>query len=134
MDDDDRIIRQRLERRSMHAIAKAQRTTVAAINEVIDGWAASAIDEKIRKNTLALELARLDELQEAFYARSVDGDVQCGALAKMIEQMRGRSTPQTAELQIVDETRPQETSTDRIERVLNALIEDQKKKNDPTTH
>jgi hypothetical protein len=36
------------------------------------------------------------------------------------------STPQTAVLQIVDEVRPRETSTDRIERVLNALIEDQK--------
>jgi Tfp pilus assembly PilM family ATPase len=66
MDDDDRIIRQHLEGRSMRAIAKAQRTTVAEINEVIDRWAASAIDEKIRKNTLALELARFDELQEVF--------------------------------------------------------------------
>jgi hypothetical protein len=47
--------------------------------------------------------------------------------------MLGLSTPQTAVLQIVDEARSQETSTDRIERVLNALIEDQKK-NDPTTH
>jgi hypothetical protein len=41
-------------------------------------------------------------------------------------------TPQTAVLQIVDEARPKETSTDRVERVLNALIEDRKK--DPTTH
>jgi hypothetical protein len=92
----------------MRAIAKAPRTTVAEINEVIDRWAASAIEEKIRKNTLAPELAR----------RCV---------------MLGLSTPQTAVLQIVDEARSQETSTDRIERVLNALIEDQKK-NDPTTH
>jgi hypothetical protein len=30
-------------------------------------------------------------------------------------------------------TRPKEPSTDRIERVLNPLIEDQKK-SDPTTH
>jgi hypothetical protein len=42
-------------------------------------------------------------------------------------------TPQAAVLQIVDEARPKETSTDRIERVLNELLEDQEK-NDPTTH
>jgi hypothetical protein len=36
-------------------------------------------------------------------------------------------------LQIVDQATPRETSTDRIERVLNELIEEQKK-NDPTTH
>jgi hypothetical protein len=52
-------------------IAKAQRTTVAEINEVIDCWAASVIDEEIRKNALALELARLDEPQEVFCARAV---------------------------------------------------------------
>jgi hypothetical protein len=35
-------------------------------------------------------------------------------------------------LQIADEATSKETSTDRIERVLNTLIEDRKK--DPTTH
>jgi hypothetical protein len=55
------------------AIAKARRTTVADI--VIDRWAASAIDDKMRRDTLALELARLDELQETFYARALEGDV-----------------------------------------------------------
>jgi hypothetical protein len=42
---------------------------------VIDRCAASAIDDKMRRDTLALELARLDELQETFYARALDGDV-----------------------------------------------------------
>jgi hypothetical protein len=71
----------------MRAIAKAQRPIVAEINEVIDCWAASAIDEEIRENTLALVLARLDERQEVFYARTVDGAVQYGVLAtKIIER------------------------------------------------
>jgi hypothetical protein len=41
--------------------------------------------------------------------------------------------PQSAVLQIVQDTAPKETSTDKIERALNALLEDQKK-NEPTTH
>ena len=35
-------------------------------------------------------------------------------------------TPQQAVLQIVAEATPKETSTDKIERVLNALVKDQK--------
>jgi hypothetical protein len=37
---------------------------------------------KIRKNALALELARRDELRETFYARALENDVQCGALVR----------------------------------------------------
>jgi hypothetical protein len=38
----------------------------------------------------------------------------------------GLHTPQTATLQIVGEVRPKETSTDRIEAALNALLTDQR--------
>jgi hypothetical protein len=41
--------------------------------------------------------------------------------------------PQTAVLKIVDEATPKETSTDRIERVLNELCA-QKKDDDSTIH
>jgi hypothetical protein len=75
---------------------------------------------------LALELARLDER-----------DVQCGALVtKIIETrgvMLGLHTPQTAVLQIVDQAKPAETGTDRIERVLAELTAESKK-TDPSTH
>jgi hypothetical protein len=56
-------------------------------------------------------------------------------VAKLIERrcvMLSLHAPQTATLQIIEANAPKETSTDRIERALNALIEDQKK--DPTTH
>jgi hypothetical protein len=64
MSADDDIIRQRISGRSVREIAKARRCSVAQINEAIDRWTATSIDDKIRKNTLALELARLDDLQE----------------------------------------------------------------------
>lgn len=51
----------------MRAIAKRHGCSTAAINEVIDRWAESTIDDKLRKHSLALELARLDELQQVFY-------------------------------------------------------------------
>ena len=79
MKDDDRIIRPRIAGRSVSEIAKARRTNVVAINEAIHRWADSTITDKTRKHTLALELARLDELQEVFYQRAMEGDVQCGA-------------------------------------------------------
>jgi hypothetical protein len=80
MNDGDRIVRRRIAGRSGRAIAKARRTTVSEINEAIDRCAASVINDKARKHSLALELARLDELQETFHARALDGDVQCAAL------------------------------------------------------
>jgi hypothetical protein len=46
--------------------------------------------------------------------------------------MLGLHTPQSAVLQIVDETKPKETSIDKIERVLAEFAA--QKKDDPTTH
>jgi hypothetical protein len=62
----------------------------------------------------------LDEVEETFYARTLGGDVSCGALVtKILERrcvMLGLHTSQTAVLQIVEEAGPKETSTYRIER------------------
>jgi len=52
--------------RSVRAIAKARGCSVEQINEAIDRWAVSAIDDRTRRHTLTLERARLDELQETF--------------------------------------------------------------------
>ena len=75
---------------------------MAKVNEALDRFTETTIDDKIRRHTLALELARLDELQETFYARALEGDVACGALiTKILERpctMLGLYTPQTATL------------------------------------
>jgi hypothetical protein len=82
------------------------------VNRIIDLWADQATTDQGEK----VELARLDELQETFYARALEGDVQYGALVtKIIERrsvMLGLDTPQTAVLQIVNEA-AQETSPTR---------------------
>jgi hypothetical protein len=71
------------------AVAQAlATTTVTEVNKALDRFTETTIDDKIRKHTLALELARLDELQGTFYARALEGDVQCGALITKIRERR----------------------------------------------
>ena len=122
---DDEVIRQRISGRSARAIAKAQATTVAEVNKALDRFTETTIDDKVRRHTLALELARLDELQETFYARALEGDVQCGALiTKIIDRrctMLGLYTPQTATLQVIEAEAPRETSTERLRAAIERI-------------
>jgi transposase-like protein len=74
---DDEIVQQRVSGRSARAIARAHGITPAEVSKVLDRFTETTIDDKTRKHTLALELARLDELQETFYARALEGDVAC---------------------------------------------------------
>ena len=132
-------MRQRISGRSARAIAKAQATTVAEVNKALDRFT-ETIDDKVRRHTLALELARLDELQETFYARALEGDVQCGALiTKIIERrctMLGLYTPQTATLQVIEAETPRETSTDKISALIGRIRSKTKDDPDdpPSTH
>ena len=122
---DDTIIQQRVSGRSARAIARAQGCTLAEVSKVLDHFTETTIDDKTRKHTLALELARLDELQETFYARALEGDVACGALiTKIIERrcvMLGLYTPQTATLQIIEAEAPRETSTERLRAAIERI-------------
>jgi len=138
---DDEAIRQRISGRSARAIAKAQATTVAEVNKALDRFTETTIDDKVRRHTLALELARLDELQETFYARALEGDVQCGALiTKIIERrctMLGLYTPQTATLQVIEAETPRETSTDKISALIERIrgkTRDDDPDDPPSTH
>ena len=122
---DDTIIQQRVSGRSARAIARAQGCTLAEVSKVLDRYTETTIDDKTRKHTLALELARLDELQETFYARALEGDVACGALiTKIIERrctMLGLYTPQTATLQVIEAEAPRETSTERLRAAIERI-------------
>ena len=122
---DDTIIQQRVSGRSARAIARAHGCTLAEVSRVLDHFTETTIDDKTRKHTLALELARLDELQKTFYARALEGDVACGALiTKIIERrctMLGLYTPQTATLQVIEAEAPRETSTERLRAAIDRI-------------
>jgi hypothetical protein len=104
---------------------------VAEINAAIDRWADSTITDKMRRNTPALELARLDELQQVFFT-SGRWPATCSAAPWSPRLSSGAGCCavypcRRAVLQIVDASTPREAGIDRIEQLLNASIEDQKK-------
>jgi hypothetical protein len=70
--------------------------------------------DPVRKHTLALELARLDELEEVFLEQAKGGDVQAARLVtKIIERrclMLSLHALHTAALQVVDASAPRQTS------------------------
>jgi hypothetical protein len=57
--------------KSVRAIAKAQRTTVSEVNQVIECWAAVTVN---RSNSPGSTSCR-----RSFYERALAGDVPCGA-------------------------------------------------------
>jgi len=123
--DGEDIVQARIRGESVRSIAKRLSCTLAEVQKVLDRFAETVIDDKTRKHSLALELERLDQLQQVFGARSPEGDVQCGALvAKIIERrctMLGLYTPPTATLRVIEADAPRETSTDKISALIGRI-------------
>jgi hypothetical protein len=123
--DGEDIVQARIRGESVRSIAKRFSCTLAEVNKVLDRFADITIDDSTRKHTLALELARLDELQSVFHNRALAGDVHCGALvAKLIERrctMLGLYTPQSTTLQVIEVQAPKETSTERIRAAIDRI-------------
>jgi hypothetical protein len=124
MIDCDAIIDARVSARS---ISRRLGVSLGDIFDVLDRWATQTITHKLRFHTLALELARLDDMQKVFDAQARTGDVASGALvAKLGEQRRillglgvgpARQDPNTIDAQAVRA----KTSTQRIAEVINRL-------------
>jgi hypothetical protein len=89
MIDSDAIIDARVRGESARSISRRLGVSLDDIFDVLDRWATQTITHKLRFHTLALELARLDEMQKVFDAQARTGDVASGALvAKLGEQRR----------------------------------------------
>src|SRR5215471_9680393 len=123
--DGEDIVQARIRGESVRSIAKRLSCTLAEVRKVLDRFAETVIDDKTRKHSLALELERLDQLQQVFGARALEGDVQCGALvAKIIERrctMLGLYAPPTATLRVIEAEAARETSTDRIAAAIDRI-------------
>ena len=82
--DRDEIINKRVRR-----IAEDHGCTVAEVNEVLDRHPIALDRDTYLKRTLALELLRLDELEEAFREKAlVDRDVAAGVLLVKVAERR----------------------------------------------
>jgi hypothetical protein len=107
---------------------------VAAVNAVLDHHPIEIDRDKYLKRELALELLHLDEIEEAFREKALeDRNVAAGTLLVKIAERRatllGMNAPIGHALAIVQHPpKHQETSVDRIERVLRDLEEDGRKK------
>src|SRR5215831_8090710 len=124
--DGEDIVQARIRGESVRSIAKQLSCTLAEVHKILDRFAETTIDDKTRKHSLALELERLDQLQQVFGTRALEGDVASGALvAKIIERrctMLGLYTPPATTLQVIEARAPKETSTEKIRRVLDELV------------
>jgi hypothetical protein len=123
--DGEDVVQARIRGESVRSIAKRFSCTLAEVHKVLDRFAETVIDDKTRKHSLALELERLDQLQQVFGTRALEGDVQCGALvAKLIERrclMLGLATPPATTLQIIEAQAPQPSSTDQIRAAFDRI-------------
>ena len=126
--DYDEITNKRIRR-----IARDHGCTVADVNAALDRHPIELDRDTYLKRTLAMELVELDELQQAFREKAlVDRDVPSGVLLIKVAERRATLlglNPNLGHAVAIVQHAPQhrETSTDKIERVLTRLIEDQRR-------
>jgi len=123
--DGEAIIQARIRGESARHIAKRLGCTLDDINDVLDRFAAATITNKLRTHTLALELARLDELTHVFEKQAKAGDPQSGLLVTKIIERRclllGIAAPPRAAPQVDLEIKPAITSTERIKAAIDRI-------------
>jgi hypothetical protein len=126
--DHDEITNKRIRR-----IAKDHGCTVADVNAALDRHPIELDRDLFLKRTLAMELVELDELQQAFREKALrDCDVPSGILLIKVAERRATLlglNPNLGHAVAIVQHAPEhrETSTDRIERAIARLIEDQRR-------
>jgi hypothetical protein len=118
----DLIIHKRVRR-----IADDYGCTIAEVHAVLDHHPIEIDRDKYLKRTLALELLRLDELEEAFRDKAiVDRDVASGALLVRIAERRatllGLNPPLGHAVQVIQhEPENKPTSTERLRAAIDRI-------------
>jgi hypothetical protein len=74
MSDDD-ILQARVSGRSVQSIARLFKTSVQAVNKVLDKYALELLQEPNLRRSLMLEVTRLDQTLQAFYGKACAGDL-----------------------------------------------------------
>jgi hypothetical protein len=122
-----------LTNKRVHGIAKALGCTIDDVYAALDRHPVEVDRDAYLRRTLALELIRLDQIEMAFGSKAlVDRDVPSAmVLIKAAERratLLGLNAPIGHAVRVVSHPpEHQETSPDRIERALNALVEDQRR-------
>jgi hypothetical protein len=129
MDERDR---DKILHRVVRRIADDLGCTIDDVNRILDSHPLEVDRDRYLKRTLALQLLQLDEIEEAFHDKAiVDCDVAAGVLLIKAQERRatllGANAPLGHVVRVVQPPAHRETSTDKLERALNALIEDQRR-------
>jgi hypothetical protein len=123
--DEEGVVAARIRGQSIEKIAPARRVSAAEVHAVLDRYCDRTLNSDVRRHGLAIELAPLDRLLEAAWPKAMGGDLAAIVISEKLSARRcvmlGLHAPQEAVLRIIEESRPKETSTDRIERALNEL-------------
>jgi hypothetical protein len=125
IDREEAIFKARLAGKSVRRIAREFRTDLATVESVVQRCC-PVINTQMRLAALALDLERLDELQNVFYSDAMNGDAQAAAICLKIAERRscylGLDSPMRIDpVQLAAEAQPQPTSTERIMAALNRL-------------
>jgi len=85
------------------------------------------LDPELRRNTLALDLGRIDRLSEICYTKALTGDLKAVDLCDRLIMRRavalGLTAPRESLIRIVEQQAPPPTSSQRIEEVLRQLAD-----------
>jgi uncharacterized protein Yka (UPF0111/DUF47 family) len=135
---DTRVIRACIAGKGVKAIAAELRISPERVENILEEWTASAVTPELRRQEFVRLLAQIDAVIEGLFPRAVAGE---HAAVTDLNKIWGRKigilglrAPDTAVLRVIEEIAPRETSTDRIERALNALIEGRRKPDDQAAH
>ena len=130
----DLIIHKRVRR-----IADDYGCTIAEVHAVLDHHPIEIDRDKYLKRTLALELLRLDELEEAFRDKAiVDRDVASGALLVRIAERRatllGLNPPLGHAVQVIQhEPENKPSSTERLRAAIDRIRDKRHQDDLPST-
>jgi len=127
VDHSQAMFRLRLAGESVREIARQYRISEKRVQETIERMC-TPITKQMKAHTLELELERLDELQAAFYRAAREGNLGAAAITlKIVERraaMLGLDAPsavRTDPVLLIESSKPQETSTDKIMAALNRI-------------
>src|SRR5262245_23105508 len=122
------IFEQRLAGRSVHEIAHEFRLSPREVDAAIER-SCQPINQDLRLRTLGLELERFDRLTKVFYERALEGDSAAAAVTLKIAERRSAmlgldvaTANRTDPIQVAIEVAKPQTSTERIEAAIAALI------------
>src|SRR5262249_19059051 len=113
---------------SVQSIARLFKTSVQAVNRVLDEYALELLQEPNLRRSLMLEVTRLDQMLQAFYGKACTGDPAAAIICTKISQRRscllGLDPQAGFAVTVINDAGPprQRTSTEEIHDALNDIL------------